>query len=73
MFEDSHGSRYTGDWKDGKMHGEGVCETVEGESTSEEDGEASSVLPDALYLQDTVEATSKEFLMGEGNINSRMV
>eukprot|EP00960_Hanusia_phi_P061607 764889-Hanusia_phi.AAC.4 len=67
MFEDSHGSRYTGDWKDGKMHGEGVCETVEGESTTERKGMTS--VSNAFPTKGTAGATSKVFPMdGERNV-----
>jgi hypothetical protein len=30
-YEDLSGSKYQGDWKDGVMHGQGICDTAEGE------------------------------------------
>ena len=30
-YEDPSGSKYTGDWRDGRQHGQGVCETFDGE------------------------------------------
>lgn len=30
-YEDPAGAKYQGDWKDGVMHGQGVCDTADGE------------------------------------------